>query len=170
MQHAKALLVDLAMSCVLHYSTNAFIRINSNVFLLAQLWLVSGVKWIGLRCFLRGSWREAAVRRCVAVSCLLCPVYESGQTLLINSQPENWSGCLSCPGKTIISAAATLLACLFWEVSFSDTNRKAESSESVEKKEKNRALFMRVVRCSKPDVALLTGAFVFLSLAVICKY
>uniref|UniRef100_A0A8C1VSY5 Uncharacterized protein n=1 Tax=Cyprinus carpio TaxID=7962 RepID=A0A8C1VSY5_CYPCA len=164
LQHAKALLVDLAMSCVLHYSSNAFIKNSSSVFLLTQLWLVAAVKWICLRGFLLGSWSEASVRRCVAVSCLMCPVYESGLTLLMNTQPENWSGSLSCPGKTLISTAATLIACLFWEVSFPT----AEGSESVEKKQRNRALFMRVVRYSKPDAPLLSGAFVFLSLAVIC--
>uniref|UniRef100_A0A9J8CYP1 Uncharacterized protein n=1 Tax=Cyprinus carpio carpio TaxID=630221 RepID=A0A9J8CYP1_CYPCA len=170
LQHAKALLVDLAISCVLHYSTNAFIKNSSSVFLLAQLWLVAAVKWICLRCFLLGSWSEETVRRCVAVSCLMCPVYESGLTLLMNTQPENWSGSLSCPGKTIASTAAALIACLFWEVSFPSTksSTSAEGSESAERKQRNRALFMRVVRYSKPDAPLLSGAFVFLALAVIC--
>lgn len=170
MQHAKALLMDLAISCLLHYSTNAFLKNNSSVFLLTQLWFTAGVKWVSLRCFLLGSWKDASVRRCVAVTCLMCPVYESGLALLMNTQPENWSGSLSCPGKTITSAAATLLACLFWEVSFPDTKRKAESSECAETKQRNRELFMRVVRYSKPDAPLLSGAFVFLALAVICKY
>uniref|UniRef100_A0A9J7ZWN0 Uncharacterized protein n=1 Tax=Cyprinus carpio carpio TaxID=630221 RepID=A0A9J7ZWN0_CYPCA len=44
----------------------------------------------------------------------------------------------------------------------------AEGSESAERKQRNRALFMRVVRYSKPDAPLLSGAFVFLALAVIC--
>ncbi|XP_051728339.1 antigen peptide transporter 2-like isoform X1 [Ctenopharyngodon idella] len=168
MHHAKALLVDLAISCVLHYSTRTLLKNNSSLFLLTQLWFVAGVKWVSLRCFLLGSWKDASVRRCVAVTCLMCPVYESGLTLLLNTQPEYWSGSLSCPGKTITSTAATLIACLFWEVSFPDTKRKAESSECAETKQRNRALFMRVVRYSKPDAPLLSGAFVFLSLAVIC--
>ncbi|XP_016116205.1 antigen peptide transporter 2-like [Sinocyclocheilus grahami] len=169
LQHAKALFVDLAISCALHYSSNAFIKSSSSVFLLTQLWLVAAVKWICLRCFLLGSWSEATVRRCVAVSCLMCPAYESGLTLLMNTQPENWSGSLSCPGKTIASTAAALIACLFWEVSFpSAKSATAEGSESAERKQRNRALFMRVVRYSKPDAPLLSGAFVFLSLAVIC--
>lgn len=167
-QHAKALLVDLAISCVLHYSTNAFIKSSSSVYLLTQIWLVSAVKWICLRCFLLGSWSKATVRRCVAVSCIMCPAYETGLSLLMNTQPENWSGSLSSPGKSIISAAATLIACLFWEVSFPSAKRAPEGSESAERKQRNRALFMRVVRYSKPDAPLLTGAFVFLSLAVIC--
>uniref|UniRef100_A0A672LT82 Antigen peptide transporter 2-like n=1 Tax=Sinocyclocheilus grahami TaxID=75366 RepID=A0A672LT82_SINGR len=171
LQHAKALFVDLAISCALHYSSNAFIKSSSSVFLLTQLWLVAAVKWICLRCFLLGSWSEATVRRCVAVSCLMCPAYESGLTLLMNTQPENWSGSLSCPGKTIASTAAALIACLFWEVSFpSAKSATAEGSESAERKQRNRALFMRVVRYSKPDAPLLSGAFVFLSLAVICEY
>ncbi|XP_043088986.1 antigen peptide transporter 2-like [Puntigrus tetrazona] len=169
MRHVKALLVDVAISSVLFYSTPAFLKTSSGVFLLAQLWLVSGVKWLFLRWVLLGSWSEAVVRRGVAVSCLMCPVYESGLSLLINTPPENWSGSLSSPGKTLISTAATLIACLFWEVSFPGAQSgAAEGSESAEKKQKNRALFMRVIRYSRPDAALLSGAFVFLSLAVIC--
>ncbi|XP_051729468.1 antigen peptide transporter 2a isoform X2 [Ctenopharyngodon idella] len=168
MHHAKALLVDLAISCVLHYSTSTLLKNNSSVFLLSHLWFVAGVKWVSLRCFLLSSWKDVSVRRCVAVTCLMCPVYESVLSLLMNTQPEYWSGSLSCPGKTITSTAATLIACLFWEVSFPDTKRKAESSECAETKQRNRALFMRVVRYSKPDAPLLSGAFVFLSLAVIC--
>ncbi|KAI7799184.1 ATP-binding cassette [Triplophysa rosa] len=168
MQHAKALLLDLSISCVLHYSTNVFLKQESNVPLLFLIWITAAVKWICLRCFLINSWSETTVRNCVAVSCLMCPVYESGLTIFMNAQPENWSGCLPCPGKTIIATAAALIACLFWEASFSDTKSNNESAECAETKQRNRAHFMRVVRYSKPDVLLLTGAFVFLSLAVIC--
>lgn len=168
MQHVKALLLDLFLSCVLYYSTNVFVKQKNSLSTLLHLWVVSAVKWICLRCFLLDSWSEATVKRCVAISCLLCPVYESGLTLFTNAQPENWSGCLVCPGKTIIAAAATLIACLFWEISFSDKRDNKETSECAETKQRNRALFMRVVRFSKPDALLLSGAFVFLSLAVIC--
>jgi len=43
MHHVQALLMDLAISCVLHYSTNAFLKNSSSVFLLTQLWFAAGV-------------------------------------------------------------------------------------------------------------------------------
>ncbi|TRY74359.1 hypothetical protein DNTS_032050 [Danionella cerebrum] len=164
---AKALVLEQAVSCTLHYSSNAFVKYlnNSTLVLLTLLWILAVAKWVSLRCFLLGG---RGMRRWVALSCLMCPVYESCRMLLIDAQPENWSGSLSSPGKTIISTAATLLACLFWEVSFPDSERKAECSECAETKQRNRALFMRVVRFSKPDAPLLSGAFIFLTLAVMC--
>ncbi|XP_057684228.1 antigen peptide transporter 2a isoform X2 [Corythoichthys intestinalis] len=63
----------------------------------------------------------------------------------------------------MMSAGASLLAALFWEVGAPDSNGRKDEQQ------KHGVLFMRVVRMYKPDCALLLVGFFFLTLAAICQ-
>ncbi|XP_067112327.1 antigen peptide transporter 2a [Osmerus mordax] len=134
---------------------------------------MAGIRWLFLGIIFPaclGINGNVLLKRCAATMCLLCPVFETGAVILLARHPENWSGCLSSPGKTVVATIATGTACLFWEVSFPDCVGKVlEGSKGTEKKQKARALFIRVIRYSRPDAPFLGGAFLFLALAVICE-
>ncbi|KAG7457607.1 hypothetical protein MATL_G00228900 [Megalops atlanticus] len=174
--YAAAVCLDLAVCSALHYGSALLQSPSENPSgwaTLAQLWVIAGIRWALLRVFcamLLRAGDKAVLHRCVAAICLLAPVYESGLLVLLRVHPENWSGSLSSPGKTLLATVATATACLFWEVNFPDGRGDVcQSPNGKEKKQKARALFMRVILYSKPDAPFLCAAFVFLALAVICE-
>ncbi|KAJ8000102.1 hypothetical protein DPEC_G00201360 [Dallia pectoralis] len=105
-------------------------------------------------------------KRWLAAHCLLAPFYETGRLMLHGSSPESTYGPLGGPRLWLVSTVAAAAAALFWETTFPDSNGE---SNGKEKKQKARVLFMRVVRFYKPDMLFLIGAFIFLSLAVLCE-
>ncbi|KAK2887672.1 hypothetical protein Q8A67_015900 [Cirrhinus molitorella] len=121
----------------------------------------------GLRCTLlyTGSvlFKDAAdplIRRWITVHCFLGSVYETGRVALF----DNYR--LDKFNSWLVGAVAAALACLFWEVTLPDTNGE---SNSKDRKQRARVLFIRVIHLYKPDYILLCGAFVFLALAVLCE-
>lgn len=121
-----------------------------------------------LRCTLlyTGSvlYKDAAhplVRRWITVHCFIASVYETGRSVLF----DNYR--LDKFNSWLVGTVAAALACLFWEVTLPDTNGE---SNGKDRKQRARVLFIRVIRMSKPDYILLCGAFVFLTLAVLCEY
>ncbi|KAJ8273749.1 hypothetical protein GJAV_G00105100 [Gymnothorax javanicus] len=173
---AATVCLDQAVCCALHYGAALTLSpsINlSHLQCLSKIWLLAAIRWALVRLFcavLPKSGSTAVLHRCVAAICLLCPLYESGSLAVLSKHPEDWSGSFSSPGKTIVAAAATAIACLFWEVNFPDgPGDSSVTSNGKEKKQRARALFMRVVRYSRPDALFLLGAFVFLAVAVICE-
>ncbi|MGH0155981.1 UNVERIFIED_CONTAM: hypothetical protein FKN15_029979 [Acipenser sinensis] len=108
------------------------------------LWLVALVK-LALLSLLSQAGRGSAVRGrapllYAAALCALTPALQSWQRGLF------WETALPCSAGT-----------------------EAGGSSGEEKKQQARVLFMRVIGYSKPDAFLLGGAFLFLSLAVICE-
>jgi len=124
----------------------------------------------GLRCTLlyAGSMlsKDAAgplIRRWITVHCFIASVYETGRlTLFDNYRLDKFN-------MWLVGTVAAALACLFWEVMLPDTNGESNGN-GKERKQRARVLFIRVIRFYKPDYILLCGAFVFLALAVLCKY
>ncbi|XP_036371981.1 antigen peptide transporter 2a [Megalops cyprinoides] len=173
--YAAAVCLDLVVCCVLHYGAALLSPLHSPKALesLAQVWVFAGIRWAILRLFcalLPRLLDKAVLHRCVAAICLLGPVYESGLLVLLGMHPENWIGSLSSPGKTLVATAATAIACLFWEVSFPDSYQETcTTSNGQETKKRQKAMFMRVIRYSRPDALFLCAAFLFLALAVICE-
>ncbi|XP_035284118.1 antigen peptide transporter 2a isoform X1 [Anguilla anguilla] len=173
---AAAICLDQAVCCALHYGAALALppsRNPSGVESLTQIWMLAALRWALVRLFcavVPKSGSNDVLHRYLTAICLLSPVYESGMLVLFGKHPEHWSGSLSSPGKTLVAAAATATACLFWEVNLPDSRGEScESSNGTERKQRARALFMRVIRYSKPDVLFLCGAFVFLAFAVICE-
>ncbi|KAG1948516.1 antigen peptide transporter 2a [Pimephales promelas] len=123
----------------------------------------------GLRCTLlyAGSMlsKDAAgplIRRWITVHCFIDSVYETGRLALF----DNYR--LDKYNSWLVGTVAAALACLFWEVMLPDTNGESNGN-GKERKQRARVLFIRVIRLYKPDYILLCGAFVFLSLAVLCE-
>ena len=168
-KYSSLIAADLLITFGLHGAT----KYSASV-CLTQLWIMAGIRWLFLGMIFPaclGINGNVLLQRCAATMCLLCPVFETGAVILLARYPQNWSGCLSSPGKTVIATIATGTACLFWEVSFPDgVGKVLEGSKGTEKKQKARALFIRVIRYSRPDAPVLSGAFLFLALAVICKF
>ncbi|XP_062382484.1 antigen peptide transporter 2 [Sardina pilchardus] len=153
------------------------------LWLLVWLFVVSlgvtnsvGVTW--LWCYRLVSWgilhhlallfseengQQTALLRWVAALCLLSPTYETVKTL-VPFIPHN-----NCPvpdvGMVALCAAAASMASLLWEWVSSD-KAKGDSGKE-DKKQKARALLMRVVGYSSPDYLHLGAAFFFLTLTAL---
>uniref|UniRef100_A0A4W5NYP2 Transporter associated with antigen processing, subunit type a n=1 Tax=Hucho hucho TaxID=62062 RepID=A0A4W5NYP2_9TELE len=131
------------------------------------LWVVAGIRLVlllGLSLLTLGSIKPV-FKRWLAVHCFLAPVYETGRLMLCGS-PECAYGSLGGAGLWLLCTAAAAAAALFWETTFPDNNGE---SNGKEKTQKARVLFMRVLIFYRPDTLLLVGAFIFLSLAVLCE-
>ncbi|XP_055750389.1 antigen peptide transporter 2-like [Salvelinus fontinalis] len=135
---------------------------------LVRLWVVAGIRLVllfGVSLLTLGSIKPV-LKRWLAVHCFLAPVYETGRLMLHGSSPESAYGSLGGPSLWLLCTAAAAAAALFWEKTSPDSN---EESNGKEKKQKARVLFMRVLHFYRPDTLLLAGAFIFLSLAVVCE-
>uniref|UniRef100_A0A8C7RMU9 Transporter associated with antigen processing, subunit type a n=1 Tax=Oncorhynchus mykiss TaxID=8022 RepID=A0A8C7RMU9_ONCMY len=133
-----------------------------------RLWVVAGIRLVilfGVSLLTLGSIKPV-LKRWLAVHCFLAPVYETGQLMLHGSSPESTHGSLGGPSLWLLCTAAAAAAALFWEKTFPDSS---EESHGKEKTQKARVLFMRVLYFYRPDTLLLVGAFIFLSLAVLCE-
>ncbi|XP_058864997.1 antigen peptide transporter 2-like [Acipenser ruthenus] len=140
------------------------------------LWLVALVKLALLSqtslSLLSQAGRGSAVRGrapllYAAALCALTPALQSWQRVVYVKPVEIVTGS-PCLGFCLLASAVTVTACLFWETALPcSAGTEAGGSSGEEKKQQARVLFMRVIGYSKPDIVLLGGAFLFLSLAVI---
>ncbi|XP_020361127.1 antigen peptide transporter 2 [Oncorhynchus kisutch] len=135
-----------------------------------RLWVVAGIRLVlllGLSLLTLGSIKPV-FKRWLAVHCFLAPVYETGRLMLYGGSPERVyrSLGLGSPSLWPLCTVAAAAAALFWETTFPDSNGE---SNGKQKKQKARVLFMRVLIFYRPDILLLVGAFIFLSLAVLCE-
>uniref|UniRef100_A0A674BXA3 Transporter associated with antigen processing, subunit type a n=1 Tax=Salmo trutta TaxID=8032 RepID=A0A674BXA3_SALTR len=133
-------------------------------------WVVAGIRLVlllGLTLLTLGSIKPV-FKRWLAVHCFLAPVYETGRRMLYGSSPERVYGSLGLgsPSLWLLCTVAAAAAALFWETTFPDSNGE---SNGKQKTQKARVLFMRVLYFYRPDTLLLVGAFIFLSLAVLCE-
>uniref|UniRef100_A0A8C8IKW5 Uncharacterized protein n=1 Tax=Oncorhynchus tshawytscha TaxID=74940 RepID=A0A8C8IKW5_ONCTS len=122
---------------------------------------------LGLSLLTLGSIKPV-FKRWLAVHCFLAPVYETGRLMLYGGSPERVYGSLGLgsPSLWLLCTVAAAAAALFWETTFPDSNGE---SNGKQKTQKARVLFMRVLIFYRPDILLLVGAFIFLSLAVLCE-
>ncbi|XP_055732265.1 antigen peptide transporter 2-like [Salvelinus fontinalis] len=135
-----------------------------------RLWVVAGIRLVlllGLSLLTLGSIKPV-FKRWLAVHCFLAPVYETGRLMLYGSSPERAYGSLGLgsPSLWLLCTVAAAAAALFWETTFPDSNGESNGKENTQKA---RVLFMRVLIFYRPDTLLLVGAFIFLSLAVLCE-
>lgn len=153
---------------LLFWYSSAMLNITDNAGL---VWLSLGhgmVTWAILETLLNfwpthiGQGRTV-LRRWVAALALLLPVYETVQIAVPLRMNTSHPGDLHDVGTVALSAASASLACLFWELGFSDRPRSVDAAN--EKKQQARALLARVVRYSTPDYLYLAAAFLFLALA-----
>ncbi|XP_066580278.1 antigen peptide transporter 2a [Amia ocellicauda] len=126
----------------------------------ARLWLLALARLAALQCVWGG---RPVLRRCLATLALLAPLYESGRLALLGRPVESWSGALPDARLAALALAATAAACLFWELSLPSGPAGGSGQHRA------RVLFMRVVRYSRPDALYLGGAFLFLTVAVMCE-
>ncbi|XP_061081384.1 antigen peptide transporter 2 [Conger conger] len=134
---------------------------------LAWLWALAVVRWLPLHAVSRATASGRAqpvLRRWIATLCLLGPAFESGKAALQRGS-SGWNAAIPDPGAAVLGAVAATSGCLFWELSFPEAKR----GEGGAKQQKAMALFLRVVRYSRPDAPYLGGAFIFLSLAVLSE-
>ncbi|XP_041081970.1 antigen peptide transporter 2a isoform X2 [Polyodon spathula] len=104
----------------------------------------------------------------VATLCALTPALQSWQRAVYVKPVEIITGS-PCLGFCLLANAVTAMACLLWETAFPcSAGTKTEGSNGEKKQQQAKDLFMRVIGYSKPDAFLLGGAFLFLSLAVMC--
>lgn len=127
---------------------------------LLKQWLSSGIRWVILYGVsnLVSTGSIVLLRRLLGTHCLLGPIFWTGRMVLLDSNPleKSWFW--------LFSFLAAASSCLFWELSFPDDSSKSNGENTA-----SRELLKRVILLYKHDYALLFGAFVFLSLAVLCK-
>lgn len=124
-------------------------------------WVESGIRWVilyGLSSLYQDDIH--LLRRWVTAHCVLGPVFCTGRIILLGNYPldKSW--------LWFLNFLATTFACLFWELILPDQN----GDTNGENTKTARVNLMRVILLYKPDYALAVGAFVFLSVAALCKY
>lgn len=121
-------------------------------------WVAAGIRWVILYGMSNLSQGDSLVlRRWLTTHCVLGPVFWTGRTLLGNYPLDtSWIWFLNFFGAAF--------ACAFWELLSPD-----KVASNGEENKSARILFKRVIGFHKPDYLLLFGAFIFLSLAVLCK-
>uniref|UniRef100_A0A8C9W9R2 Transporter associated with antigen processing, subunit type a n=1 Tax=Scleropages formosus TaxID=113540 RepID=A0A8C9W9R2_SCLFO len=167
--------LDTAILCALSLGTAELLPLFGNHDVLGGLvcmWSVAITRW-ALICSLLLSnvdlKQRAVMKRWSAAHCFLGSVYESCRQVMFGGPLESGAAPLENPWQPwflVLNTVAAAAACLFWEITFPDSNGE---SNGKEKKQKARVLFMRVLRFYRPDYLLLLGAFVFLSAAVLCE-
>lgn len=134
---------------------------------LSRLWVSAALRCLALTAialFTLGDLKPVLIRF-ITLHSVLPATFETGTRALYHE--ESQCGLLADVRCWLMCAGASLAAALFWELTIPDTN---DAAAGKEKKQKARVLFMRVLRLYKPYYLMLFGGFVFLSLAVICKY
>lgn len=129
-----------------------------------RLWGFAAFRFVALAVLLILSLGQLTpvLIRVIATLSLLPAVYETGTKLLYD---EGTDCALSADWWCwLMGTGATVAAALFWEITIPDADEAASEKKS---KQKSRVLFMRVLRLFRPDILLLLGGLIFLSLAVL---
>ncbi|KAG5264902.1 hypothetical protein AALO_G00259280 [Alosa alosa] len=130
---------------------------------LLRKWVSSGIRWVILHgvTHLVTNGSSVFLKRMLTTHCLLGPIFWTGRMVLFDSHPleKSWFWLLN-----FLAAAS---ACIFWELSCPD--KSCQSDGEKKGQTASRVLFKRVILLYRPDYILLFGAFVFLSLAVLCE-
>ena len=159
-----ALTVAVCVDLSLFYAVGFGVKTQSAYGNLARLWVVAALRGAAVTVvslLILGPLKPLLIRYIVAHS-LLAAVFETGDNALSGGHEQRRLADLH---YWLMCAAASLAAALFWEISLPDRDGEAVGRE----KEKQKVLFLRVLRLYTPDWPLLLGASVFLTLAVFCK-
>ncbi|XP_041933171.1 antigen peptide transporter 2a [Alosa sapidissima] len=155
--------VDLVTFCVL---SDRLLSLgsgqqNATVYLCLQ-WVTSGIRWVMLSgvTYWANHGSNVVLKRWLGTLCFLGSVFESGCFILSSSYP------LGTSWRWLSHFIAATSACLLWEFSFPD--KKVESN-GKQKTQKAREHLQRVILLYRPDYMLLIGAFISLTLAVLCE-
>ncbi|KAL3984286.1 c-opsin [Sarotherodon galilaeus] len=165
MRKVVAFTLSVSVDLLLFYASG-FAVFHSVFGHFTRLWLSAALRWlalIGVSLLTLGVPKALLIRFITAHS-LLPAVFETGTNALYREESE--CGQLGDVRCWLMFSGASLAAALFWEITIPDTD---EEVAGIEKKQKARVLFMRVVRLYRPDYLLMLGGLVFLSLAVICE-
>lgn len=133
---------------------------------LARLWFFAALRGFLLTVLTLLSLAEVktVLVRFIAAHSMLPAVFETGSKVLYHEETQcGFQADMRC---WLMCAGASLAAALFWEITIPDT---ADEAAGKEAKQKSRELFLRVLLLYKPYYHMLSGGFVFLFLAVICK-
>ncbi|XP_062342636.1 antigen peptide transporter 2a [Osmerus eperlanus] len=158
-----ALGIDIAIFCAPEIGSKSYDALRS----LLHIWAVASLRLAilyGILLLDVGSLKPV-LKRVLAGHCLLAPLYETGRVLTYGWPEDSASGPLGGLSAWLLCTVSAAAAALFWETTIPDS----DGQNGKENKRKARVLFMRVVRFYKPDYLILVGAFVFLSLAVLCE-
>lgn len=133
---------------------------------LEGVWAFSAVRWATLHLFtsrLTDGKPRTVLVKFVALLCLLSPTLESGRALM-GAPSKPGSGPIPGFGVLLQSQAASVLACVIWELWLSDGKLKKTSS-----KVNSSQLFLRLLRYFRSDTLYIIAAFTFLIMAVVCE-
>lgn len=131
-------------------------------------WAFAVVKWAFLQGFtwmLADAKYQAVLSRMVVLLCVLSPVRESSQ-IFMAPPSEPYGEPPADLGRLLFSTACSLFACVVWEMGFCSNTKVQTKGHNLS----SRRLLLRMVKYFKPDAFYVIAAFVFLILAVICKY
>ena len=161
--YVLVLSVDFVAFCVLDDRLSRWSDQGNTTACLCWQWVTTGIRWVLLSgvCYWANPGSSVVVKRWLTTQCLLGSVLETGQFVLLGNYP------LGTAWRWLSNVLAAASASLFWELSCPD---KTDESNGKQKTQKARILFKRVILLYRPDYLLLMGAFIFLTLAVLCKY
>lgn len=160
------LLFDIILS--LAYVTGLVLLQCSGFGGLTVQWAFAVVKWAFLQGFtwvLADAKYQAALSRMVVLLCLLSPVHESSQ-IFMAPPSEPYREPPADLGRLLFSTACSLFACVVWELGFCSNTKVQTTGHDLS----SMRLLVRMVKYFKPDAFYVIAAFIFLILAVICKY
>uniref|UniRef100_A0A8C9SNZ3 Transporter associated with antigen processing, subunit type a n=1 Tax=Scleropages formosus TaxID=113540 RepID=A0A8C9SNZ3_SCLFO len=170
--YVSTVCLDTAILCALSLGTAELLPLFGNHDVLGGLvcmWSVAITRW-ALICSLLLSnvdlKQRAVMKRWAAAHCFLGSVYESCRQVMFGGPLESGAGPLENPWFLVLNTVAAAATCLFWEITFPDSNKE---NNRKEKKQKTMVLFIRVICFLKKDLVILAGALIFLFLAVLCE-
>ncbi|CAH2314526.1 antigen peptide transporter 2-like [Pelobates cultripes] len=158
----------LILDSSLTYISSSIVYTHFPYDLQPALWIVCLIKFFVLgivSCKLyRPAWVSSSLLY-ILTMCLTPPLYQTLRLHLTSHSPELYS----ILSHSIVSHLTLLTACLLWDLVSPHILPKESSEEEKTGQKKNRENFIRLVTYSKADWLFLSGAFVFLSLALICE-
>lgn len=160
-----ALIVAVCVDLSVFYASG-FVVTQSVSGHLARLWVSAALRWLALAAvtLLTLGDLNPLLKRFISTHCLLPVVFETGTRALYGEDGQ--CGQVAGVRCWLLCAGASVTAALFWEIIIPDTD---DAADGKEEKQKARVLFMRVLRLCGPDIPLMLGGLVFLTLAVICQ-
>ncbi|XP_068106353.1 antigen peptide transporter 2-like [Hyperolius riggenbachi] len=162
--HFFPIIVFFSDSFLSHVLTFLVYR-NYPVYFLDAVWLVYLVKVPLLRGVsqkLACPWWIPSPQLYALTLCLAPPLYQTLQYLLTSQAPELHAGL----SNSLIYHLPLSLACLLWDLLSPLIFHKEDPEGNGNGQKKDRENFIRLIKLSKPDWPFLSGAFVFLTLAL----
>uniref|UniRef100_A0A8C5QNZ9 Uncharacterized protein n=1 Tax=Leptobrachium leishanense TaxID=445787 RepID=A0A8C5QNZ9_9ANUR len=160
--HVPLLLLDSSLT----YISSGIVYTHYPSDLLAAAWIVSLVKFlilglVSLKLY-HPAWVSSSPLFIFSV-CLTPPLHQTLRSYVTSHSPELYSGLTS----SLITHLTLLTACLLWDWASPHILPKESSEADKNGEERNRQNFVRLLKYSNPDWLFLSGAFIFLALALI---